>query len=77
MDPFVLLFLLGWVAASEVTSETVRSGALRTRVLTDDADLVLFYVSEHDGRLGTCGCPSHPRGGLAGAGGRMKIDEGG
>ena len=59
--------LLTWFAlafAMDVSSETVRSGSVRDRVVDDDAELVIFYVSEHHGNLDTCGCDNNPRGGL-------------
>lgn len=46
-------------------SELVVSGPVGSRVSTLPADLVLFYGGEQGGRLGTCGCPDRPRGGLA------------
>lgn len=68
-----LLTLLG--SASEPRSDTVRSGTARERVAVDDADLVVFYTSEHRGKLGTCGCSANPRGGLARLDGYLDLVE--
>ncbi len=48
-----------------VVSELVADGPASARRVRDNADLVLFYGSEHLGSLETCGCPTRPRGSLA------------
>lgn len=60
----MLLWTLALTFAMDVRSDNVRSGAVRDRVVDDDADLVLFYVSEHHGNMDTCGCDANPRGGF-------------
>lgn len=67
LSAMVLLTLLHGPARAadlEVTDESVRDGPLRARLAQDGADLVLLYGAEQEGRLGTCGCPTRPRGGL-------------
>ncbi len=59
-----LLALVPPALAVEAEGSTVRSGPVRSRVADDDADLVIFYASEHRGKLGPCGCAVNPRGGL-------------
>ncbi len=46
-------------------AELVTGGSLEERLSTDEADLVLLYGGEQRGRVGPCGCPTNPRGGLA------------
>jgi hypothetical protein len=40
------------------------SGAMRERLVADDADIVLLYGSEQEGEIGSCGCDAVERGGL-------------
>ena len=53
------------LAEEPAASDSVGSGSLRQRVLVDDADLVLFYASEQEGELGTCGCKERQLGSMA------------
>lgn len=46
-------------------AELVTGGTLEQRLSTEEADLVLLYGGEQRGRVGPCGCPTNPRGGLA------------
>lgn len=60
------LSALALAGPTDVSSETIRSGSVRSRLAGQDgADLVLFYTAEHKGKLGTCGCPANPRGGFS------------
>lgn len=52
-------------AAEAIVGELVVSGALKERVSTTPADLVVYYGGEHKGSLETCGCPKNPRGSFA------------
>lgn len=61
----LLALTVAW-ADPAVTTERAGSGPLKQRLVEPDgADLVLLYVGEHAGTLGTCGCAHRPRGGLA------------
>lgn len=59
-----------WPAAAADGSLTIArdvasAGSARQRVVSDDASLVLWFASEHEGSMDTCGCPHRPRGSLA------------
>lgn len=50
---------------NDVNEESVVAGALKARLSTFPADLVVMYAAEHKGSVETCGCPHRPRGSLA------------
>ncbi|MFH1466711.1 MAG: hypothetical protein ABIO70_20160 [Pseudomonadota bacterium] len=51
-------------STAALAGERVVEGTLASRVVRDDADLVIFYGGEQRGSMETCGCPKEPRGGL-------------
>jgi 2',3'-cyclic-nucleotide 2'-phosphodiesterase (5'-nucleotidase family) len=56
---------LSLVAAGPIADlEVVSHGSTRSRLASDDADLVILYAGEQEGRLGPCGCSELPLGGI-------------
>ncbi len=51
-------------ANTRLRSELLTAGPIEDRVSNEEADLVIFYGSEHKGSMETCGCPKRPRGSL-------------
>ncbi len=51
-------------APQGLRSELVTTGDLSSRLVSDDADLVIFYAGEHRGSMEDCGCSSEKHGGL-------------
>lgn len=59
-----------------LTSEMVADGGVKRRLAADDADLVVWYTGEQDGRLVPCGCDTAPLGGVARLGGYLGAAKG-
>ncbi len=49
-------------SSAHLAAERATEGTIQDRLVTDDADLVLYYASEQKGSLEPCGCPKEPRG---------------
>jgi len=49
-------------SSATLAAERATDGTVQDRLVTDDAQLVIFYASEQKGSLEPCGCPKEPRG---------------
>lgn len=49
-------------SSAALAAERATDGTIQDRLVTDDAQLVIFYASEQKGSLEPCGCPKEPRG---------------
>jgi hypothetical protein len=49
-------------SSAALGAERATEGTIQDRLVSDDADLVIFYGSEQKGSLEPCGCPKEPRG---------------
>ncbi len=51
-------------SSATLAAERATDGTVQDRLVSDDADLVIFYASEQKGSLEPCGCPKEPRGSI-------------
>ncbi len=51
-------------STATLAAERATEGTIQDRLVTDDAQLVIFYASEQKGSLEPCGCPKEPRGSI-------------